>query len=166
MEQKGIKLNSLKRKVSEDSIVYETISCNFNRNNRTAEINIKGPVEKDIVNVNDIIEKGSDFWTLKFVRELDDLILMLRTNELNGVVTIRSKGSISIIQDISNMLAANQENWFINEILGFMRRTFSSRLDISSKTIFTIVDNDSCLLVFYLISFFVQIEATCLITPF
>ena len=69
---------------------------------------------------------------------------MLRTNELEiGVVTIRSKGSISIIQDISNMLAANQENWFINEILGFMRRTFS-RLDISSKTIFTIVDNDSC----------------------
>ena len=141
---KGIKLNSLKRKISEESIVYETISCNFNRNNRTAEINIKGPEERDIVNVNDIIEKGSDFWTLKFVRELDDLILMLRTNELEiGVITIRSKGSISHIQDISNMLAENQENWFINEILGFMRRTFS-RLDISSKTIFTIVDNNSC----------------------
>ena len=141
---KGIKLNSLKRKISEESIVYETISCNFNRKNRTAEINIKGPEERDIVNVNDIIEKGSDFWTLKFVRELDDLILMLRTNELEiGVITIRSKGSISHIQDISNMLAENQENWFINEILGFMRRTFS-RLDISSKTIFTIVDNNSC----------------------
>ena len=141
---KGIKLNSLKRKISEESIVYETISCNFNRNNRTAEINIKGPEERDIVNVNDIIEKGSDFWTLKFVRELDDLILMLRTNELEiGVITIRSKGSTSPIQDISNMLGENQENWFINEILGFMRRTFS-RLDISSKTIFTIVDNNSC----------------------
>lgn len=141
---KGIKLNSLKRKISKESIVYETISCNFNRNNRTAEINIKGPEERDLVNVNDIIEKGSDFWTLKFVRELDDLILMLRTNELEiGVITIRSKGSMSPIQDISNILAENQENWFINEILGFMRRTFS-RLDISSKTIFTIVDNNSC----------------------
>ncbi len=141
---KGIKLNSLIRKISEESIVYETISCNFNRNNRTAEINIKGPEESDIVNVNDIIEKGSDFWTLKFVRELDDLILMLRTNELEiGVITIRSKGLISPIQDISNKLAESQENWFINEILGFMRRTFS-RLDISSKTIFTIVDNNSC----------------------
>ncbi len=141
---KGIKLNSLKRKISEESIVYETISCNFNRNNRTAEINIKGPEERDLVNVNDIVEKGSDFWTLKFVRELDDLILMLRTNELEiGVITIRSKGPISPIQDISNMLGENQENWFINEILGFMRRTFS-RLDISSKTIFTIADNNSC----------------------
>jgi len=141
---KGIKLNSLKRKISKESIVYETISCNFNRNNRTAEINIKGPEERDLVNVNDIVEKGSDFWTLKFVRELDDLILMLRTNELEiGVITIRSKGPISPIQDISNMLGENQENWFINEILGFMRRTFS-RLDISSKTIFTIVDNNSC----------------------
>ena len=141
---KGIKLNSLKRKISKESIVYETISCNFNRNNRTAEINIKGPEERDLVNVNDIVEKGSDFWTLKFVRELDDLILMLRTNELEiGVITIRSKGPMSPIQDISNMLGENQENWFINEILGFMRRTFS-RLDISSKTIFTIVDNNSC----------------------
>ena len=91
---------------------------------------------------------------------------MLRTNELEiGVVTIRSEGSISIIQDISNMLAANQENWFINEILGFMRRTFS-RLDVSSKTIFTIVDNDSCFAGFLSEFLFVQIEATCLIMPF
>ncbi len=142
--KKGIKLNILKRKISKESIVYETISCNFNRNNRTAEINIIGPEEKDLLNVDDIIEKGSDYWTLKFVRELDDLILMLRTNELEtGVITIRSEGSISIIQNISNMLEENQENWFFNEILGFMRRTFS-RLDISSKTIFTIVDNNSC----------------------
>ena len=142
--KKGIKLNSLKRKITKESIVYETISCNFNRSNRTAEINIKGPKEADKLNVNDILEKGSDYWVLKFVRELDDLILMLRTNELEiGVITIRSEGPISIIQNISNMLEENQENWFINEILGFMRRTFS-RLDISSKTIFTIVDNNSC----------------------
>ena len=142
--KKGIKLNSLKRKITKENIVYETISCNLNRNNRTAEINIKGPKEADKLNLNDILEKGSDYWVLKFVRELDDLILMLRTNELEiGVITIRSEGPISIIQNISNMLEENQENWFINEILGFMRRTFS-RLDISSKTIFTIVDNNSC----------------------
>ena len=58
------------------------------------------------------IEKGSDFWALKFGRELDDLILMLRTNELEiGVITIRSKGLISPIQDISNKLAESQENY-------------------------------------------------------
>jgi len=140
----GIKLNRLKRKITKESIVYETISCNFDRNNRTAEINIQGPKEIDILNLNDLIERGSDYWVLKFVRELDDLILMLRTNELEtGVITIRSEGSISIMQNISKMIEENQENWFINEILGFMRRTFS-RLDISSKTIFTIVDNNSC----------------------
>ena len=35
---------------------------------------------------------------------------MLRTNELEiGVITIRSEGSISIIQNISNMLEENQK---------------------------------------------------------
>ena len=47
---------------------------------------------------------------------------MLRTNELEtGVITIRSEGSISLMQNISNMIEENQENWFINEILGFMK---------------------------------------------
>ena len=141
---KGIKLNSLNRKISSEKISYETISCSFNRNNRTAEINISGPKEFDIITIDKLINEGENFWALKFVRELDDLILMLRTNELEtGVITIRSRGSLSAIKKISNFLQDNQENWFINEILGFLRRTLS-RLDISSKTIFTIVDNDSC----------------------
>ena len=35
------------------------------------------------------------------------------------------------------------EHWLINETIGLIRRTFS-RLDISSRSIFTIVENDSC----------------------
>ena len=69
---------------------------------------------------------------------------MLRTNELEiGVITILSKGPIEVLKKLTKTLEDNQENWLINEILGYMRRTFS-RLDISSRTIFTIVDNNSC----------------------
>ena len=140
----GITLNNIKRTITDKNINYETISCVLNKDNRVAEIKIHGPKENEIIEINELVEKGSEYWVLKFVRELDDLILMLRANELEtGVITIQSEGSSTVIQKLTNLLEENKDNWLVNEIIGFMRRTFS-RLDISSRTIFTIVDNKSC----------------------
>ena len=140
----GIALNNIKRTITDKNINYETISCILNKDNRVAEIKIHGPEENEIIAINELVEKGSEYWVLKFVRELDDLILMLRANELEtGVITIQSEGSSTVIQKLTNLLEENKDNWLVNEIIGFMRRTFS-RLDISSRTIFTIVDNKSC----------------------
>ena len=140
----GITLNNIKRTITDKNINYETISCVLNKDSRVAEIKIYGPKENEIIAINELIEKGSEYWVLKFVRELDDLILMLRANELEtGVITIQSEGSSTIIQKLTNLLEEDKDNWLVNEIIGFMRRTFS-RLDISSRTIFTIVDNKSC----------------------
>ena len=140
----GITLNNIKRTITDKNINYETISCILNKDSRVAEIKIHGPEENEIIAINELVEKGSEYWVLKFVRELDDLILMLRANELEtGVITIQSEGSSIVIQKLTNLLEKNKDNWLVNEIIGFMRRTFS-RLDISSRTIFTIVDNKSC----------------------
>ena len=140
----GITLNNIKRTITDKNINYETISCILNKDSRVAEIKIHGPEENEIIAINELEEKGSEYWVLKFVRELDDLILMLRANELEtGVITIHSEGSSTVIQKLTNLLEENKDNWLVNEIIGFMRRTFS-RLDISSRTIFTIVDNKSC----------------------
>ena len=140
----GITLNNIKRTITDKNINYETISCILNKDSRVAEIKIHGPEENEIIAINELVEKGSEYWVLKFVRELDDLILMLRANELEtGVITIQSEGSSTVIKKLTNLLEENKDNWLVNEIIGFMRRTFS-RLDISSRTIFTIVDNKSC----------------------
>ena len=140
----GISLSKLNCSIKDNKIEYDTISCSLNRNDRTAEIIINGPSEKDILNIEEINKLGCEWWALKFIRELDDLILLLRTNELEiGVLTIKSKGSLDCINNLSNILYDNKENWLINEIIGHIRRTFS-RLDISSRSIFTIIDNDSC----------------------
>ena len=140
----GITLNNIKRTITDKNINYETISCILKKDSRVAEIKIHGPEENEIIAINELVEKGSEYWVLKFVRELDDLILMLRANELEtGVITIHSEGSSTVIQKLTNLLEENKDNWLVNEIIGFMRRTFS-RLDISSRTIFTIVDNKSC----------------------
>ena len=142
--KEGIKLLKLKCQIENDNINYETISCALNRDKRIAEITINGPKVSDVCDINSIIQKGCDWWVLKFIRELDDLILNLRTNELEiGVLTIKSRGDIEHINKVTETLVSHKNNWFINETIGFMRRTFS-RLDISSRSIFTIVDNESC----------------------
>jgi len=142
--KEGILLSKLNCQITDNEIKYDTISCLLNRNNRTAEIIINGPSDKDILTIEEISKIGCKWWALKFIRELDDLILLLRTNELEiGVLTIKTKGSLDYINKLSNILFDNKENWLINEIIGHIRRTFS-RLDISSRSIFTIIDNDSC----------------------
>ncbi len=142
--KEGVKLKKLRKNVSSNSICYETISCDFDRIKRIANIYIKGPENKDVINIFKAFEMGSEWWVLKFIRELDDLILNLRTNELEiGVLTIHTEGSVKNIKEISDMLIKDPNSWYANEVIGLIRRTLS-RLDISSKSIFTIVDNGSC----------------------
>ena len=141
---KGMKLRPLNREVSDDFIHYDNITVNFDRKNKLANIKILGPKGKDIIKEKEINNQSSEWWPIKTTRELDDAILMLRTNELDiGVITISSKGSLEKISEISNFIFQNKDNWLINEIIGFYRRTIS-RLDVSSRSIFAIIDEESC----------------------
>ena len=140
----GIKLKKLKRNIDENIITYEYISATLNRKSRVADILILGPNKSDVVTLKEAHSLGSDWWPLKFTRELDDLILHLRTNELEiGLFSIKSKGDNDTLLQITKILETYHRDWFINETVGFLRRTLS-RLDISSRSIFTIVDNNSC----------------------
>jgi len=140
----GIKLSKLNKSIDENSINYEYISSTINRDTRIANIHILGPNKKNLVSLKDAEKIGCEWWPLKFARELEDLILHLRTNELEvGVLTVTSKGNTENILQVSSVLEQNKNNWFINEVLGLLRRTFS-RLDLSSRSIFTIIGNDSC----------------------
>ncbi len=142
--EKGIKLKKIKRKISQDTIKYESLDIEIDRKNSIASFNILGPKNEDILNLEEILRMGCDWWPLKLTRDLDDAILLLRTNELNvGIITIKSFGDIDLVLKISEILLTFKEHWFINEILGFYRRTLS-RFDVSSRSIFTIVENKSC----------------------
>ena len=140
----GIKLNPLNRKITNEGIDYDCIKAKINREDRIANIHIIGPNSDDVLEINDVVKIGSNWWPLKFARELEDLILLLRTNELEvGVLTITSEGNTDDILSVSSILEDNKNIWYINEIIGLLRRTLS-RLDMSSRSIFTIIDNNSC----------------------
>jgi len=140
----GVILSKLKRTINDSGINYETVSSKIDKVNRIANIHILGPKADQLVSLKEAEKLGCEWWPLKFTRELEDLILLLRTNELEvGVFTITSEGETDNILEITSILEKNKNNWFINEIIGFLRRTIS-RLDLSSRSIFTIVDNNSC----------------------
>lgn len=142
--KEGIKLKSLNRNITNEGIQYDTVKAEINRDSRIANIHIIGPTAEDVIDIIDVQKIGSNWWPIKFARELEDLILLLRTNELEvGVLTFTSEGNTDHIMNVTSIIEDNANNWLINEITGLLRRTLS-RLDLSSRSIFTIVDNDSC----------------------
>ena len=142
--KEGIKLKSLNRNITNEGIQYDTVKAEINRDSRIANIHIIGPTAEDVINIIDVQKIGSNWWPIKFARELEVLILLLRTNELEvGVLTFTSEGNTDHIMNVTSIIEDNANNWLINEITGLLRRTLS-RLDLSSRSIFTIVDNDSC----------------------
>ena len=77
-------------------------------------------------------------------RELDDAILILRTNELEiGTWLLKTRGDIDAVLAVDATLAKHRDDWFVRETIGFLRRTLA-RLDVSSRTLFAIVDQGSC----------------------
>jgi benzoyl-CoA-dihydrodiol lyase len=77
-------------------------------------------------------------------RELDDAILSLRTNELDiGTWILRTEGDAAAVLDVDATLEAHAGHWFVRETIGLLRRTFA-RLDVSSRTLFALIEPGSC----------------------
>ena len=85
--KKGIKLNEIKKQIiNNDHIKYSTIELLIDRPKKNAKIVIKSPDLLDVDNENDMINQGDQFWLLRCARELDDILLHLRFNELSFFV--------------------------------------------------------------------------------
>jgi benzoyl-CoA-dihydrodiol lyase len=77
-------------------------------------------------------------------RELDDAILTLRASELDlGLWIVKTTGNPDAVLAIDEFLLNHQNNWFVREVLGMMRRTFA-RIDVTSRSIYAIAEPGSC----------------------
>jgi benzoyl-CoA-dihydrodiol lyase len=143
-EATGVKLTKLKRNIDSEGIHYSIIDVNINRASRTASISIKAPPASLSSDVDSIHKEGASWWPLTFARELDDAILLLRTNELEiGTWIFQTSGSVENVLNMDRILHEHRENWFVKETLGYLRRALA-RLDVSSRTIFSLIDEGSC----------------------
>ena len=143
--KKGIKLNEIKKQIiNKDHIQYSTIELIIDRSKKNAKIIIKSPDLIKVNNENDLINQGDQFWLLRCARELDDILLHLRFNELDlGVIIFSSQGSLSDILFYDNLFHEYSSNWFIKEIKHLWNRTLK-RIDLTSRSLVTLIEPGSC----------------------
>ena len=140
----GIALTPLKRSVDGRGYHYEIVDVIFDREQRKATITICAPAHVEPDHIDTILAAGVNWWPLKMARELDDAILLLRGNELTlGTWELKTRGDCAGILACDQALARFSEHWFVLETIGMLRRTFA-RLEVSSRSLFAIVDQGSC----------------------
>ncbi|MDA1331751.1 MAG: 2,3-epoxybenzoyl-CoA dihydrolase [Proteobacteria bacterium] len=140
----GVGLTQLKRTIDSAGMHYSTVDIAINRSARTATIVINVPSTITGESLESIHQQGCDWWPLTFARELDDGILLLRTNELEiGTWIFRTVGNCSDVLKMDAIILEYQEDWFVKETIGYLRRTLA-RLDVSSRTMFALIGEGSC----------------------
>jgi len=143
-EAKGVALTRLERSDGADSIRYEHVAVALDRSRRTATITVKAPTGTQPTDVAGIESAGAAWWPLAMARQLDDAILNLRTNELElGTWILKTEGDAAAVLAAGATLQANAGHWLVRETVGFLRRTFA-RLDVSSRTLFALIEPGSC----------------------
>jgi benzoyl-CoA-dihydrodiol lyase len=141
---KGIELHRLQRKIDDPGYHYAHVDVAFDREARTATLTICGPQDPQPRSLAEIHAAGDSWWPIAMARELDDAILMLRTNEPElGLLLLKTGGSLDAILQLDKILAGSREDWLVRETIGLLRRTFA-RLDVSSRSMFAIIEPGSC----------------------
>ena len=138
----GISLTPLARTIEERRISYQHLTVEIDRDNATASLMINGPASAPPAKLEAGID--ADFWPLAIARELEDAILHLRFNEETIRTWIfRSRGDSELVKSHDAFLAANADDWRVQEINLYLKRTLK-RLDVSSRSLFALIEPGSC----------------------
>ena len=139
----GVKLTPLDRAIDEAGYHYGMVDVTFDRDRGFATITVAAPADAPPADGDQMQALGTAFWPLQVARELDDAILMLRTNEPElGLWVIKTTGDGERVLAYDEALIANRDHWFVNECIGMLRRTLS-RLDVSSRSIYAVIEPGS-----------------------
>lgn len=140
----GVKLNPLQKELKPAGIEYKYVTLIFNREQRYADLTVRGPEANLPTSPAKIQELGDSYWALQAYRELDDALLHLRVNEPEiGLVCVRTEGNVADVLAVDRALEASKDNWLVREIRLLMARVLR-RLDLTAKSFFAIVQPGSC----------------------
>ncbi|MDB5897892.1 MAG: 2,3-dihydro-2,3-dihydroxybenzoyl-CoA ring cleavage enzyme [Ramlibacter sp.] len=141
---KGVQLVPLERTTEADALRYQHVTVEIDRARRVATFTVKGPTGPQPTDIAGIEAAGVAWYPLAIAREMEDAILMMRTNELDiGIWLVKTLGDPAAVLSSDAVLLANQQNWLVRETIGYLRRTFS-RFDVSSRSLFALIESGSC----------------------
>jgi benzoyl-CoA-dihydrodiol lyase len=143
--EKGIALTPLEREdFSDHCYRYRYVDAAFDNNLRRATLRVRAPEEAPPQELEDIVKAGADWWPLRMARELEDAILMLRTNHLDiGTWIIAASGNADHVLAADRTLAKYKAHWLVRETTGLLRRTLA-RLEVTSRSLIALIEPDTC----------------------
>ncbi|HEY7278138.1 MAG TPA: 2,3-epoxybenzoyl-CoA dihydrolase [Trebonia sp.] len=151
----AVELTELSKTRTADSIGYKHVSAALDRDRAVAEITVTGPSSTPSsttgssttgpLSMDEVHAQGAAFWSLAVARELDDLILDLRTNETEiGTWVFRTAGDAARVLACDELLLAHYDSdWLAREIVLYWKRTLK-RLDVTSRSLITLIEPGSC----------------------
>ena len=140
----GVALTPLERSVEADAIRYSHVAVEIDRAKRLATFVVKSPSGAQPADMAAAQALGDQWFPLALARELEDAILHMRTNELDiGLWLIKTSGDAQAVLAMDAFVMAHQDHWLVRQTIGYLRRTFS-RLDVSSRSLFALIEPGSC----------------------
>jgi benzoyl-CoA-dihydrodiol lyase len=140
----GVELAPLDRTITGASIRYKCVSVDLDPQQRVLRLTVSAPSDEQPDSIEAIVRAGDSWWPLQMARELDDAILHLRANEPSiGTWLLHTSGDPQAVLAVDALLNQHADHWFVRETIGMLRRTFA-RLDVSSRTLFALVQPGSC----------------------
>ena len=143
-DARGVELTPLAKTRTDDEISYPHVTARLDRARAVAEITVRGPAEDAPADIAAVHTQGDGFWPLALTRELDDLILDLRTNELElGSWVVRTSGDPARVLGYDRLLLDHRDDWLANETIQYLKRSLK-RLDVTSRSIIALIEPGSC----------------------
>ena len=141
---RGVVLTPLERSEERDTIRYRHVEARLDRAERRVDVLVTGPGEPPPADAAAVLEQGVDYYPMALARELDDLVLDLRTNELElGTWVVRTRGDLDAVLAYDAQLEELADDWFVNEVTHFYKRVLK-RLDVTSRSLIAVIEPGSC----------------------
>jgi benzoyl-CoA-dihydrodiol lyase len=140
----GIRFPELAKDRTDERIAYRYVEATLDRARGSVDILLRGPEAEAPSDAAGVHAQGADFWALALTRELDDVILDLRTNEPElGTWVLRSSGDATHVLSYDALLLDQADDWLVREIIHYLKRTLK-RLDVSSRSLIALIEPGSC----------------------
>ncbi|MDQ3096048.1 MAG: 2,3-epoxybenzoyl-CoA dihydrolase [Actinomycetota bacterium] len=141
---RGVLLTPVSPTEEGDTIVYRHVEARLHRAARRVDITVKGPDSTPPADAAAALAQGVEYYPMALARELDHLVLHLRTNELSlGTWVIRTRGDAAAVLAYDAQLEELSSDWFANEVRHYLKRVFK-RLDVTSRSLIAVIEPGSC----------------------
>ena len=143
-DAQGVVLTPLQRSAEPGALIYTHVAVRIDRARRAATFTVKAPSGQQPADIAAVEAAGADWYPLAMARELDDAILSMRSNEPDiGIWLLKTEGAVDAVLAMDALLLSLRTNWRVRETIGLLRRTLS-RLDLSARSLFAVIDAGSC----------------------